>query len=404
MMEAWMIETAKGIGRLFLNPLLYWTVLLVIITGIKRIKQERNDFGYKIFDVFVELKHTWLFAIGAGLVISIITIGIGFVYSYAFILLLSVVTILLSVSFRFSLLSASYTLGVTYLVVLFFPFLLERQNVIDHHLFSVISLSSISLLMGLLLLAEAILLVRVKRNETFPRLSLSNRGNWVGKHQIKKLSIIPFFMLVPAGLITPFAPYWPYFSIGNETYSLLLFPFIIGVDYLVGADVATKTAKQLGRAIAYLACLVIIMGIGSLYLPWLSLLAVFTGIVGKEMIHYRHRQIEKQKHTYFYQQPDGLKVLGIIPGTPAERLGILVGETIVKVNGKKVSQAFELYEALQASGAFFKLDILDDNGELRFLQSPFYEGEHHKLGIVFLTEPSKKNKRISNGSVSNDNV
>ncbi|MGM8366077.1 PDZ domain-containing protein [Virgibacillus sp. W0181] len=389
-MEAWLVEMAKGIGKFFLNPLLYWGVILVVIAGYKRVKLERKNFGYKIFDIFSELKNTGLIAVVFGLLISIITIGAGFVYSYEMVLLLIVVMIVLSISFRFSMLSAVYTLGITYIIILFGPILLDLQNVIDPTVFSTISLSSLSILLGLFLLTEAVLLVKVKRNETFPRLALSNRGNWVGEHQIKKLSFIPFFMLVPAGLITPFAPYWPYFSIGSESYSLLLFPFLIGVDYVVSGRLPMLAAKQLARSVAYLAFIVLVISVGSIFIPALSLLAVFVGILGKEMINYRHRLAEKRKNTYFYQLNEGLKVLGVIPGTPAERLGILVGETIVRVNGKKISRSFEFYEALQASGAFFKLDILDDNGEIRFLQSPFYEGEHYKLGIIFSAEPYAK--------------
>src|SRR5690625_6909503 len=79
----------------------------------------------------------------------------------------------------------------------------------------------------------------------------------------------------------------------------------------------------------------------------------------------------------YYNQIDGsLKVLAIIPGTPADRLQLLVGETIAKVNGQTVRSTDEFYAAVQASGASFKLDVLDDAGEVRFVQSAIYEGDH----------------------------
>ncbi|WP_165589210.1 hypothetical protein [Oceanobacillus caeni] len=52
MIEDWFMEVLKGIGRFFLNPLVYWSILLVVFSGYKRIKDERLDFGSKVFDTF----------------------------------------------------------------------------------------------------------------------------------------------------------------------------------------------------------------------------------------------------------------------------------------------------------------------------------------------------------------
>lgn len=390
MVEAWLVEIVKGIGKLFLHPLLYWGIILVFVTGILRIKRERRQFGYKVFHMFSELKNTWLFSLVTGLVLSIICLTIGIVLSYEVIFLISIVTVLLSLHFRFSLLSASYILGITYLIVLFAPTMLNEQNGLDPTLFSDVSLTGLSILLSLFLVVEALLLFRVRRNETFPGLSLSNRGEWIGQHNIKKLAVIPFFIPVPTGLITPFAAYWPLFSIEGETYSLLLFPFLIGIDYMSKRQLPTAVAKEIAQKTVYLAIFVLVLATFSIIISWFSLLSVLVGIIGKEFIHYQHREQEKKKSSYFHR---GLKVLGIIPGTPAERLGILVGETIVKVNGHKIRTPDEFYEKLRVSGSFFKLDLLDVDGEIRFLQSPRYEGDHYKLGIIFTDNPYKQQIR-----------
>jgi S1-C subfamily serine protease len=87
---------------------------------------------------------------------------------------------------------------------------------------------------------------------------------------------------------------------------------------------------------------------------------------------------------------NGLKVLGVIPGTPADRLGIEVGENIMKVNGQLVNSIDSFYQSLQASGAYFKLDIEDLNGEIRFVQGALYQGDHHELGILFSDTPYRR--------------
>ena len=182
MVESWLIELLKGIGKVFLNPLLYWSFILIMIVGYKRIRQERNQFGVKIFDVFSEWKKTWIISLLAGLFISLLNLGLGIVLSYESILILGIVVILLSISFRISLLSASYTLGITFLVVLLSPLLLKFQSVLEIKSLTEIDLTALVILLSIFLFAEAILLRNVKREETFPELSLSDRGLWIGQH------------------------------------------------------------------------------------------------------------------------------------------------------------------------------------------------------------------------------
>lgn len=115
MFQDWLLEFGKGIGKVFLNPLLYWSIVLITLVGIRRIKQERRDFGTKVFDIFSEWKGTIGFSVFIGLFYSVVTIAIGMVVTYEVLIILSIVTILLSLTLRFSFLSPSYTFGITFL-------------------------------------------------------------------------------------------------------------------------------------------------------------------------------------------------------------------------------------------------------------------------------------------------
>ncbi|GGB53779.1 membrane protein [Lentibacillus populi] len=395
MIEAWLMELAKGIGKLFLNPLLYWAIIIVVLSGMARIKKERMNFGTKVFDVFSECKNTWLVSLVTGISLSVLVLGIGIAFSYETIFLLSIVTIVLGLGLRLNLLSPSYTIGFTYFLLLFIPYFLEKQTYInlDTDLLTEANFTGLVILLGLLLLVEAVLVLRVKRNESFPDLVLGNRGKWVGQHHIKKLSVIPFFVLVPSGLITTFAPFWPYFSLGGDTYSLLLVPFLLGFDHVVRGHAPYQVRRKLANSIGTLGVLVLLFAAGSVFVSWLSLAAVIIAVLGREYIGYRHRIHDKENIPYFHGSGKGLKVLAIIPDTPADRLGILIGETIHKVNGKKVNDVAEFYHALQASGAFFKLEVVDDSGEVRFIKSALYQGDHHELGIVFTKEKYRNGER-----------
>lgn len=392
LVETWLLELAKGIGKLFLNPLLYWIIFLVTLASYNRIKMERRHFGVKVFVRFTELKRTWGPAIIIGLVLSIGIIAAGVVFSYGTVLVLSIMMIVLSLHSRFTLLSASYTIGVTYILLLFLPAVLEYQDMIEPAFFEDTNFSGLTFLIGFLLLAEAIIMRRVKRNQSFPKLEMSERGIWIGHHRLQKMSVIPLILLVPGGMIESFAPYWPLLNIGEESFGLVFFPFLLGFSHTVRGTLASVAAKSLSKQISFLGIFVIIVSAAGIYIDGMSLAALILAVLGREFITYRFRVKDKKKNPYFQPHPSGLKVLAVIPGTPAERLDIQVGEVITKVNERKISSPNAFYEALQGSGAYFKLEVLDDRNEMRFVQSPFYEGDHYRLGLIFMKEPYRKSK------------
>ncbi|GGK03138.1 membrane protein [Lentibacillus kapialis] len=382
MVQTWLMELASGIGKFFLNPLVYWTLFLSMVVGYKRIKKERQHFGLKIFDIFSEWKNTWPLSIIFGVVISMITIGAGLVVSKDTIILLAVVTILLSLSMRLTLLSPVYTIGITFLLLLLAPVVLENQSFITMDLLNGANFTGLSLLFALLIVAEAFLLKRHNRNGTFPDMELGRRGTWIGIHHIKKMTLIPFFVLIPSGPLTSIASFWPYISVGDDSYSLVLVPFLMGFDHTVRSELPEKAVNRLAYPLRILGLAVLLLSAGSMFIGWLALAAIVTGIIGREFINFKHRRFDQSKAPFFTQNARGIQVLAVVPGTPADRLGILVGETITKVNGKKIDRVEQFYYALQDSGAFFKLQIRGDNGEVRFVQSALYEEDHHELGII----------------------
>ncbi len=182
MAETWLIELWKGLGRFFLNPLVYWTVILVVLAGLKRIRRERRDFGLKLFDPFVEWRHTWVLSVGFGLFLSMLAVGVGLVFSRETIWMLAIVTVLLSLSLRFTLLSPVYIVGISYLLLLFLPFVFENQTFTDITFSSSANFVGLSILLAILLIAEALLLTRSGRTRTYPELQLGRRGYWIGVH------------------------------------------------------------------------------------------------------------------------------------------------------------------------------------------------------------------------------
>ncbi|MFD1067680.1 PDZ domain-containing protein [Oceanobacillus locisalsi] len=397
-MESWLIELAKGIGKFFLNPALYWFLFILTMASYLRIKRERYDFGIKMYPRFMEWHRTWLVALISGILISAVIIGAGMVFSYETLLVLALSFVILSVSTRFTLLSPSYTLGLTFLILFFAPYVLDMQNVVDYSLLYGRSLPALAVLAGLLLFVESLLIKRIEKQDVFPSIQLSDRGAWVGVQQLKRLTVVPLLMLVPEGAITSFAPWWPYLSIGESSLGLVLIPFLIGFNYKAKGHFHEEAIYKLAKANTFLAIGILLIAVGGVFVPYLSLTAIILAIIGKEYLNYRYREGDRLRRPYYQPHAKGLRVVGVLPGSPADRLKIEPGEVVYRVHGRNVQTPQAFYEALQGSGAYIKMEVLNQDEEVRFVQCSLYEGEHHSLGFQFAEEPFKARRERKNNA------
>ncbi|MBM7573524.1 PDZ domain-containing protein [Aquibacillus albus] len=383
-MEAWLLEFIKGLGKVFLHPLLYWFLILGLLASLARIKRERHFFGTKIYSAFQEAKYTWPITIVSCLVLSCLAIGLGVMFSFPVMVLLSLVTIIFTLTKRFSWLSSAYTMGFTFLLLLILPDLLEGRlpSYWTDGLRNVDPVS-FTIILGLLIIIEAILMIRINKKETFPELVKGNRGKWIGQHRLKKIAVVPFFALIPVGEIVPFSSWWPIFQIDGDRFGIILLPFLIGFEQVVKGAAPLKATRNLGQSLLILGLLTTGTAIAGYYLTILTLISVAIAIIGREFISFRFRSKDQQNKPFFSPSPTGMLVLGVIPVSPADKLSLSPGEIIIKVNGKSVSNEQQFYEALQVNSAYCKLDVRDERGELRFVQRAMYQGEHHELGIIF---------------------
>ncbi|MGE8206944.1 PDZ domain-containing protein [Heyndrickxia sp. NPDC080065] len=386
--QVWITEILKGIGKFFLDPIFYYSIILAVIAGMVRVKRERNDFHIRVLNPLQELSFLFPAGLLIGLLLSIITIASGFTISYSMIAILAIITIVLSLIGNFRLLSPAFTIGLSFILL----FLAKQFNwnlpIVSEYP-SEKSLSGFIVLLGLLLIIEGIQMNRNGTKRFSPILRNSRRGLTVGANQVKRIWLIPVFCFLPAGPLTAPFEWWPTFDFGTGSYSLILVPFIIGFQQQIQSTLPQLAVKRVGKQVLLLGFLVSAIAAAGMWLPILSIGAIFVALVGRGWISYQHRVRENSTTYYFTPQKNGLMVLAVIPHTPAEKLGLEIGEIIHKCNGYVVHDKDEFYKALQKNRAYCKLEIFNTDGEVRFVQGALFEGDHHELGI--LTVEAKKN-------------
>ncbi|MBD3108591.1 PDZ domain-containing protein [Bacillus sp. AGMB 02131] len=389
METGWIMEMFRGAGMLFIHPLFYYSFLLAILVGYRRVKRERKDFKIRVEGGLFELKNVLPLGLLVGLILSVACAAAGIVVPFAAILLMAVVAFVISFTMQFRLLSPAYIIGITLFLVFF---LFEKNIDIPYFGAAIDDLNSplvpgLAVIMGAMLIAEG-LMVRINASKkTSPRLITSNRGLTVGAHETGRIWLVPLFLFLPGGDVSLPFEWWPVFHLGEQmTVTPILVPFILGYTQLVQAALPEQAIKTSGAKVIGLGVIVLAAAVASIWIPLLSIIAAAMAILVREFLYHSDRNAEIRSTFYFTNKDHGVFILGIIPGSPAYKMGLQVGEVITKVNGKNVISESELYEALQTNRAHCKLEVLDTSGEVRLVQKAVYQGEHHELGILFIPE------------------
>jgi hypothetical protein len=113
---------------------------------------------------------------------------------------------------------------------------------------------------------------------------------------------------------------------------------------------------------------------------WLWIAAILS-IVGHEGIFQWGRWKEKQKEPLFVTDERGLKVLAVLPDSPATAMGVKTGDIVQRLNGVRI-RTLEDLEKVTEQAAFCKLEVLDERLDRHIMQKALYENDPRNLGIV----------------------
>ncbi len=387
MIADWLLELARAAGRFFMQPQLYLIILAAFLLGKRRVKRERRDFHTRVHDVITDLKalfHGVLF----GLAVSVLTFGLGLALPYGVLAMLAVLSIVLAVTLQVRWLSPAYLFSAVILAAQFLPEIELANPFLNSVLQDMYgaSLPGLAVLMGILIIVEGLLITYKGMDYSSPQLKMGKRGKTIGSHSMKRLWMLPVLLLVPAEGITSTVEWWPVITVGGSAFAFWFVPFGIGFSQRVQGSLPAESVRVTGRRVAALGVLVAAIAVSALWVPLMAIAAAGAAVLGRAFLTVRQRHNDDQNTTYFSRRDDGLVILGVLPGSPADKLKLHVGEIVTVVNGYEVHTEEGFYEALQQNLAFCKLEVLDHNGEVRLVQRAIYENEHHELGLLFVQD------------------
>jgi len=378
--------TEAGV-QLLLQPFYYISIILIMLLYRRQVMLERKLFHVRLHGW---LRQTWRTVLGgllAGLGVSLVSAFIGMTLSVEGLLCIWVAAILLLL-LRVRYLCLAYSVGllgaVQFGLNLFPDF--TGSGPVEACVSAVreLNIPALLCLVGLLHLAEGMLVRWQGTSFAGPLFFEGKRGKPVGGYTMQSLWPVPLLLLIPAQTAGGVLPWTPLF--GGEAwqggFGMMALPVVIGfAEVTTGLLPQQKSRVTSGRLLIYGLIVIALALLANWWAP-LTLVAALAAFGLHEALVWFSRLEEQQRSPLFVHPQGGLKVLAVLPGSPAEELGIQPGETIVRVNGVPVPTKEELHAALRIQSAFCKLEVRNLAGESKFLQRAIYAGEHHQLGAI----------------------
>ncbi|MEC0241472.1 PDZ domain-containing protein [Paenibacillus dokdonensis] len=378
--------------QLLLQPFYYISILFMMLVYRRQVLLERRLFHVRLHSWVLQTLRTFIGGLLAGISVSVVIAFLGISLSQQAVWCIWIVAIILLL-FRVRYLCFAYSigiLGVIQFVLGFFPdWKPEALMGTAADTIRGLDIPALLALVAVLHLAEALLVKLQGAGFANPVFMESKRGKLVGGYQMQAFWPIPLFLLIPAQTTGTLLPWTP--LLGGDGwssgFSMAALPVVIGFSEMTQSMLPqVKANKTFKRLLVYSIVLLALSLLAAWWKPLIIAAALVSILVHEGLLWYS-RQEEQQSGALFVHPLLGLKVLAVIPGSPAESLGILAGESIVKINGISIHSKEQMHAALRKNSAFCKLEVRNLQGESKFLQRAIYAGEHHQLGAILAPDP-----------------
>lgn len=372
--------------HLLIQPYYYIALVFIALYYRRQVALERKLIHVKLHSWGQETWRTVWSGLVMGLLVSMAAVLLGISLSGTAVACIWVVSLLLLL-IRVRYLCFAYSiglLGIIQFVLSFFPHALQSGEIgTIAAALREMDIPALLVLAALLHMAEALLARWQGARLATPLFLKGKRGKVVGGYQLQAFWPLPLFLLVPAGAGAGDLPWQTLLGGGLGIVSL---PVIIGFSEMTQSMLpGRKAARTSGRLLLYS---IVLLGLGLLAFWWspLTVVAALAAMTLHEGLSWYSALEERSVSPVFVHPLAGRKVLAVLPGSPAQDMGILPGEILLKVNGVLLTNASQLHEALRMNPAFCKLELLNAEGESKYLQRAIYDGDHHQLGIILVPE------------------
>lgn len=374
---------------------------LVYRQYVKIFKYEQGFFNLKRINPFMETVTALVYGLGGGMIATILFILLGVSVSDAGIAYLWLAAIMLMfIHPRF--LCFAYAGSLVSLVHLLTGY-------------PVLHIPTLMALVAILHMVESALIFTNGYHHPTPMFFKHKSGKVVGAFTLQKFWPMPTIALVGAVIASQgldwqsvaMPDWWPIFQGGvqvPENYVLIhmLFPLVVALGYSDIVQTELPKTKARRSAAALFLYSVVLLALAFLANHWseLALLPVVFAPLGHELVVYWGKRREESREPVFHSE-NGVMVLAVYPNSPAEKMGLEIGDVIKSINGVEVSDLSSLVNQV-SPWLIDPVFVVENQFHSPRQREIAYKGKVPPLGVIPTPHPGQgAYMRIKGGFLKN---
>lgn len=378
-----------GLVELICIALVALFVLIIYMHARYQQKLERKLFTIRLHEPLKNIVLTLIQGVVAGFGITLLLVVLGIHVSLMTMVGIAILSLILGL-FHIRYVSLYYSSA-----IISFIALLTQEIPIDWEelglpllqtYFAEIDVASLLALSGIVYIIEALILLHADSYRKTPVYMQGTRGKLIGGYWLQGLWFVPAITILPSTWNFSFIPdSWPFIGQAHSDTTISFLPIFIGYSALaIGRR--PKEVLRHGRWWMVLTGILIVVLSYFSDLSFLLMIAMLLSVSVYEVLLIRLLLVEQKQAPLYAHSNQGLCILDVLPNSPAAQMGLLPGEHISVVNGTKVTTTAEFYKALQINSAYCKMEVFNQEGQIKFVERPLYVGEHYLLGVIFAPE------------------
>lgn len=376
-----MIMILRSLISVFINPL-FWVVLFLVYSQYKRsCGLEEKMLGRLRYSVWDRLASSTLTGLAGGLIGSIVMVVVGVTLDNTGILYVWVIAIMLMM-FNPRYMCFSYAGGIVSLASLMFGF-------------PKIDVSALMAIVAILHLVESVLIYFNGYKHSIPVYMEDKRYGVIGGFNLVRFWPIPIIIMtaisgqVVPGETIPMPDWWPLLKAmglegSAENIIYLMLPVVAALGYSDIAITETPEYKSRSSAVKLLCYSIVLLAISvaSSYQKPLQWVAAILGPGLHELLIIISKKMQKRGNPLYVPSDRGIRILDVLPESPAEKMGITRGDIIYRINDKDVNKEENIEEILSYYPTYMWVDAIALDGERRTYEYSQYPVGVGRLGVM----------------------
>ncbi|MCD2257216.1 PDZ domain-containing protein [Lactobacillus sp. CC-MHH1034] len=378
----------------FLNPVTIVGCLTILLISNLRINRERRQFSIAIDANLTETVQFLENSLLVGVFASIASLVLGIFMTAAWVNWYIIIALasILAFSLGFDsliLISVSTLLAQVFSafghdILPFFPI----RNPVQGH-----STASGLYLAALVSLILVWLLSRIEDLPVDPKIRVSKRGVREVFYRVRTLNVAPLLVTVPGTRFHDLFGFWPIFKLGDHMFTIMILPLVVGLSLQLRQRLPIEL-KRLRPIYVTSAIVFLVLALVD-RLSQLDRIFAVAGVVFAILIWTYRCYFLRRGQSTLLEMPEGLRVVAIQKGTPAEKSGLEIGDVILEANDQAVRSEADLYAQIQAKPTFVKFRVKTQTGDIKLAETAIYKDSPHELGLftfpdeLFTTEGDK---------------